>query len=62
MQQGKAKLQVQYIIRWGEAKLHILELTPVFHHLPSVSPKQLCTLAHLECTLKAGISYLELIE
>ena len=26
---------VKYIIRQGEAKLRILELTSVFHHLPS---------------------------
>ena len=46
---------VHYIIRQGEAKLHILELTSVFHHLPSVSPKQLCALAHLGCTCKASV-------
>ena len=47
---GKAKLSyVQYIIRQGEAKLHILEFTSSFHHLPSVGPKQLCALAHLGC-------------
>ena len=36
---------IQYIIRQGEAELCILELTSVFHHLPSVGPKQLCLLA-----------------
>ena len=40
----------------GKAKLRILELTSVFHHLPSVSPKQLCALAHLGCTREAGTS------
>ena len=45
---GKLKLShVQYIIRRGEAKLHILELTLVFHHLSSDSPMQLCALAYL---------------
>ena len=35
------------IIRQGKAKLCcILKLTSVFHHFPSVSPKQLCALAH----------------
>ena len=54
---GKAKPSyVQYIIRQGEAKLRILELTSVFHHLPSVGPKQLCALAHLGCTREAGTS------
>ena len=37
----------------GKAELHILELTSVFHHLPSVGPKQLCALAHLGCTREA---------
>ena len=32
---------IQYIIRQGKAKLSIIELTSVFHHLPSVGPKQL---------------------
>ena len=36
--------------------LHILKLASVFHHLPSVGPKQLCALAHLRCTRKAGTS------
>ena len=55
---GKAKLSyAQYIIRQGKAELHILELTLVFHHLPSVSPKQLCALAHLGFTREAGTSW-----
>ena len=29
----------------------------MFHHLPSVTPKQLCALAHLGYTLEGGISY-----
>ena len=29
---------VLYIIKQGKAELRILELTLVFHHLPSVSP------------------------
>ena len=33
---------VQYINRLGEAKLRILELTLMFHHLPSAGPMQLC--------------------
>ena len=36
----------------GEAKLRILKLTLVFHHLPRLGPKQLCALAHLRCTYK----------
>ena len=47
---------MQYIIRQGEAELHILDLTSVFYHLPSVSPKHLCALAHLGCTRKVGTS------
>ena len=51
---GKAKPNyVQYIIRQGEAKLCLLELTSVFHHFPRIGPKQLCVLAHLGCTREA---------
>ena len=46
----------KYIIRYGEAKLLILELTSVFHHLPSVGPKQFCALVHLGCTHKVSTS------
>ena len=54
---GKEKpSHVQYIIKQGEAKLCIVELTSVFHYLPSVDPKQLCALAHLGCTNKADTS------
>ena len=49
-QWGKAKLSnLHYIIRRGKAKLHVLKLTSVFYHPPSVGPKQLCALAHLGC-------------
>ena len=52
---SKAKpSNVQYIIGRGEAKLRVLELTSVVHHLPSVGSKQSCALAHLECTYEAG--------
>ena len=47
---------VQYIVGRGEVELRLLELTSVFHHLPSVGPKQLCALAHLRCTRGVGIS------
>ena len=53
------KEKVRYIhfdIRREEAKLRILKLASVFHHLPSVGPKQLCALAHLGCTREAGTS------
>ena len=54
---GKAMLSyTQYIIRQGEAKLCILELTSVFYHFPSANPKQLCALAHLEFNHTAGTS------
>ena len=54
---GKVKLSyVHYIIKQNEAKLYILELTSVFHHIPSVGPKQLCGVAHLGCTCEAGTS------
>ena len=59
---GKAKPRyILYIIRWGEAKLCLLELTSVFHHLPSVGPKQLYALAHLGCTYAAVTSWYFLI-
>ena len=35
----------------------VLGYTLEFHHLPRVSPKQLCALAHLGCTYKVGTSY-----
>ena len=54
---GKAKPRyVKYIIRQGKAKLRLLELTSVFHHLPSVGYKQLWALAHLGCTREAYTS------
>ena len=56
MQSGSPSDIVHYNIRRGEAKLHILKLTSVFHHLPRVGPKQLCDLAHLGCTHKVGNS------
>ena len=49
---------VQYIIWQGKAEQCILELTSVFHHIPSVSAKQLCALAHLGCTCKVDTSKL----
>ena len=50
---GKAKpSHVQYIIKQGEAKLGILEITSVFHHFPSVGPKQLCALVILKAFKK----------
>ena len=53
----KAKLShVQCIIRQGEAELRILELTSVFHYLPSVGSKQLCALAQLGSTHEVGPS------
>ena len=70
---GEVKLKyVHYNISRGEAELHcditllgkvkpsyvhILKLTSMFHHLPSIGPKQLCTLAHPGCTCKAGTSW-----
>ena len=47
---GMRRSRVAYItynIRREEAKLSILKLASVFHHLSSVGPKQLCALAHL---------------
>ena len=43
--------QVMYITLLGKA-----EVAVVFYHLPSVVPEQLCVLAHLGCTCKAGTS------
>ena len=43
-------------IRWVEAKLYLLKLNSVFHHHPSVSPKQFCASAHPICTQKEGTS------
>ena len=52
---SKAKMSyVKYIIRQGKAKLHILELSSLFHHLHSVGAKQLCAIAHLGSTLEVS--------
>ena len=41
----------------GDARgMRILELISVFHHLPIVSAKPLCALAHLGCTRKVDTS------
>ena len=40
---------INYKIRREEAKLHILILASVFHHLSSVGTKQLCVLAQIVC-------------
>ena len=54
---GKAKQRyVKYILRQGKAELHILELTSMFHHLPSVCPELLCAIGHLGCTREAPTS------
>ena len=54
---GMAKSSyVHYISRKDEAELRVLKLTSVFHHLPSVDPKQLYALAHQGYTRKAGTS------
>ena len=47
---------IHYDIRREEVKQSILKLASVFHHLPSVGPKQLCALAHLGCTHEADNS------
>ena len=43
IRQGKAELT--YIILLGEAKMNSVYQNSVFHHLPSVGPKQLCALS-----------------
>ena len=53
MSQGEVKIHaLQYSARRSRAAY--IKLTLVFHHLPSVGPKQLCALAHLGCTREAG--------
>ena len=47
---------IHYEIRREEAKLRMIKLTSVFHHLPSFGPKQFCELAHLGCTCEVGTS------
>ena len=55
MSQGEVKIHaLQYSARQSRAAY--IKLTLVFHHLPSVGPKQLCALAHLGCTREAGTS------
>ena len=47
---------MHYTIIQGKAKLRTSKLTLVFNNLPSVNPKQLFLLAHLECICEAGTS------
>ena len=55
MNQGKVKIhELRDSARQSRAAY--IKLTSVFHHLPSVGPKQLCGLAHLRCTNDAGTS------
>ena len=37
----KSQAMYKILLRGGEAELRILEITPVFHHLSRVGPKQL---------------------
>ena len=54
---GKEKPSyIRCIVRQGKAKQRSSKLTSLFHHLTSVSPKQLCALAHIGCPSKAGTS------
>ena len=49
----------QIAAKQGKAELRILDFKTTwseFHHLPRVGQKQLCALAHLGCTRKAGTS------
>ena len=49
---------MHYNLGRGQAKLHVLKLTSVFHHLPSVGPEQLCAIAHLVRPNKSDTSYI----
>ena len=54
---GKEKLShMHYVIWQGKAKVRILKLSSVFHHLPNIGPKQLSASEHLGYTHAAGIS------
>ena len=64
-ERGEAELRILYFkTTWSEFQkasqgfylAENLRFTPVFYHLPSVGPKQLCALAHLGCTCEAGTS------
>ena len=52
---GEAELR-SFNSKQSEANPCMLKLSLVFHHLPRVSPKQLCVLADLGCTREAGTS------
>ena len=52
---------IHYIIGQGKAKLRLLKLTPAFHHLPSIAPKQLYALVQLGCMGKVDTSKYKLI-
>ena len=54
------KEKVRYLhfdIRREEAKLRILKIASVFHHLSSFGPKQLSALVHLGYNREADTSY-----
>ena len=55
IRQGEPEIHaIQYCARGSRAAL--IKLTSVFHHFPSVGPKQLCALAHLGCNCETGTS------
>ena len=55
IRQGEPEIHaIRYCARRSRAAL--IKLTSVFHHFPSVGPKQLCALAHLGLTHEAGTS------
>ena len=54
---GKAKLSYVHDKIGKVAKLWSFKLILVFHHLPSVGPKQLCALEHLGYARKVDTSY-----
>ena len=53
MRRGKAELNK---LQYHAFEPRILQFNPVFHHLPSVGPKQLCALVHLGCTPQRVLS------
>ena len=55
IRQGEPEIHaIRYCARRSRAAL--IKLTSVFHHFPSVGPKQLCALAYLGYTHEAGTS------
>ena len=56
IEENDERPNVNYIIRQDKASLRVSKLTPLFHHLPTVSQNQLHALENLGSTRKVSTS------